>query len=474
MKSIKVKFTLVIVAVLLIFASALLAANTFFLDDYYVYKTKSTFVDTADTIRNEFRQDKTEILETIRIIHDDTGYKIQIIDSDFYTVYSSVPEFNINETSALGENMRQIILNNVTDKKDNSYYGIYDSADDIFILFAAKLNNDDYILISQPLNQITKNAQIANDFLLIIGIVMLIASVIIAVIFSKQMIKPILEIRDVADSIARLDFSMEYMGSNKDEIGELGSSINSISKKLNSTISELKDNNEQLINEMKLQKRFVASVSHEFNTPVGLIRGYTEALQLNMYNSEQEKSDIINIIIKEADRLNYLVNDILLLMKLDSKSFSLSRDNIDIIKLINNSADKIDLKLQAKDIGLNNKVDGNVFINADPMRITQVVDNLLSNAVIHTPQGGGVTLSHQISDDFIKVIVNNTGSHINNEDKVHLFDPFYRAQEARSRKKGGSGLGLSIVASIVSSHGGEYGVEDAQDGVSFWFTLPKN
>ncbi len=472
MKSIKLKLIVMIVSILFVFAFVLILANTFFLDNYYVYKTKSSFIQTSESIKEEYRATNENILKYIQDVNTETGYKIEIVDDNYEIAFSSAPEFDIGENTMIGNDQKSIIEQDIIKESKSSYYGVWvNGNNDSFVILIGRLNKEEYIVITQPLGQITKNAEIANDFLLIIGLIMLIVASSISIVFAKRLIKPILDITKIADSIAKLDFSQKYTGNNKDEIGDLGISINNISYKLNNAIDELKQNNELLIKEMKLQKRFIASVSHEFNTPVGLIRGYSEALQMGMYENEQEKMNIIDIIIKEADRLNHLVNDILLIIKLDSKTFSLNKQNIDISRLLTSSMNKIDIKANEKSIKLESNIANSIFIDADPMRITQVVDNLLSNAIIHTPQDGEISVTCSLKDDFIKVSVNNTGSSIADEDKEHLFDAFYRAQDARSRKKGGSGLGFSIVNGIVSAHGGECSVDNIAGGVSFWFTL---
>jgi len=474
MKSIRTKLLIVIISILFSFATILMMANAFLLDDYYVYKTKSSFVNVGSEVLQSYNNNRQILLDIIRKINEETGYKVLIVNQKNDILYSSVPEFNADDHLKIGAYQREIIQENqIMLKNGEDYYGIgFDNnKDSSFVILVRKIDKNHFLIISQPLSQIEQNAQIANDFFIAISVIMLAIASVITLLFAKKLVKPILEITKIADSIAKLDFTKVYQGESKDEIGVLGNSINNISQKLYNTINDLKLNNEQLINEMKLQKRFIASVSHEFNTPVGLIRGYTEALEKRMFTSEEERKEIIDIIIKEADRLNHLVNDILLVLRFDSKSFKLSSKPINITQLIEDCVSKIAIKAEKKNIHITSTLDKIIILTIDSVRITQVVDNLLSNALNHVNENGEIGIHSKAADGFIKFYICNTGSSISCEAKKHIFESFYRAENSRNRRMGGYGLGLSIVKGIISAHGGECGVNNKEEGVAFWFTL---
>lgn len=476
MKSIKAKFVLVMVCILIIFAVALLIANGFFLDDYYVYQTKHMFISASDEATITYRVDEPSFLDRIREIDTKTGYKLVLANEKGDVLFSSVPEYHENVQQKIDLYQREIIRENKNSLNNQAYHGVTfdDDKNSSFVVLISEIEKDRYLIVSQPLAQILTNAQIANAFLLLIGAAMLIVTSIAALIFGIKLVRPILEINRIANAIERLDFSNKYQGKSKDEIGMLGNSINSISEKLDTTIQELKANNEQLIKEMKLQKRFVASVSHEFNTPVGLIRGYTEALEKHMYTTELERSKIIQIIINEADRLNHLVNDLLLVLRFDSKSFKLNLEMTDITEIVNESISIISSKADEKGVNIVENITGRVILNIDRIRIAQVMDNLLSNALKHVNANGRIGICCEDVGGNIKISVSNTGSYISDEDKKNIFDAFYRIDDSRNRTLGGNGLGLSVVKGIVLAHGGTCGVSDIQNGVVFWVALPKN
>jgi len=472
MKSIKIKLLLVIISILVGFTAILILSNHFFLDDYYVYQTEGAFVDANSKVEKIIKDKKTDTLTGIRDIDEETEYKIVIANDKGEIVHSSVPEFNGDNSSTMTKSESEVIKNNNNFKDNNYFYGVVGLKDNQFVMLVNKVDKNNFIIISQPLSQISESAKIANNFFIILGLAMLVIASFISVLFATKLVSPILEITKIADRIAMLDFSSSYRGNSNDEIGTLGSSINNISQKLSTSINNLKLNNEQLIKEMKLQKRFVASVSHEFNTPVGLIRGYTEALDKRMYENEYERKEIINIIIKEADRLNHLVNDILLILRFDSKSFNLNKKDINITRLINDCINKSSFKIEKKNLSVTNFIEKDIILSIDELRITQVVDNILSNAINHVNESGKITIDKECVDDNIKFSISNTGSYINDDDKRNIFDAFYRVEDSRNRKLGGNGLGLSIVKGIVEAHGGICYVEDIEDGVKFCFTFP--
>ena len=223
---------------------------------------------------------------------------------------------------------------------------------------------------------------------------------------------------------------------------------------------------------MRMQKRFLAGVSHDFKTPVGLIRGYAESLVLGMAKSRQEQKELAGIIINEADRLDRLVNDITYMVRMDSRDLPLHLKSVNVPALLKNAAARFSPAAGKGGVKVRIEAPSGLAIEADEQRIMQVLDNLLANALRHTGPGGDVRLGAGGIKDHIRIEVFNSGEPISPEHLPHLFEPFYRVEDARPRESGGSGLGLAIVKGIVAVHGGECEVENTPEGVLFWFSLP--
>ncbi len=207
------------------------------------------------------------------------------------------------------------------------------------------------------------------------------------------MVKPILEITKITKKISKLDFSEKYISKSKDEIGLLGENINIITDALDRTINDLKSTNIKLNNEMDLQKRFLASVSHEFKTPVGLIRGYAETIKFSMLKTEKEKTEVTDIIINEADNLSLLVKDIMLLMHMNSASFVIEVKQVNINELIDNTIKRFAISLKEKEVNLILNYSEHLDVECDQMRISQALMNYISNAIRYVDYNGTLTFN---------------------------------------------------------------------------------
>jgi len=475
MKSLKAKWTLLVAILLVAFIGSVILTNTFYLEDYYVKITETKFENELMQINEIVKENPDHLYEYLNKRNDQTGYKFYVIDNKYRILYISAPEFQPGYQSKLPPNLREHIERNSSkDEPNRIIYGIIDRQKEgkEVVQLAAPLDNKRMVVMTQSLEQLQESASIANDFLLLAGAVYLGVGLIVAYFLARKMVGPVLEITEVTNGIAQLDFTKKYSGDAKDEIGLLGQNINLISNKLDTTINHLKGTNEQLEREMKLQKRFLASVSHEFKTPVGLIRGYTESLKLGMVKTEKDKDEITDIIIKESDRLNILVKDIITLMHMDSGTYRINKRVFDIGQTLSDMTQKFEIDLSRKNVVLETNLGDELMVNGDELRISQVIENYLSNAIQHVNDNGLINIQINEEKEFVRIEIINTGDTIPSNHLDHLFEPFYRAEESRSRNSGGTGLGLSIVKGIIESHSGQCGVENVKSGVKFWFTIP--
>ncbi|WP_432665781.1 HAMP domain-containing sensor histidine kinase [Wukongibacter baidiensis] len=476
MRSIKMKWMLAIVILLTILIGAMILVNSIFLEKYYIFKNKSTFVEEYEELLEEHRGiSDDKFLDILRSHNSITGYKYLVVNEKYDTVLSSSPEFKKGDRLRLPKEFKEFI--EINQKKLEEGHIFYDALknnenENYHITLAAKLRKDHFLLITKPLQQVRENVAIANDFFIMIGIGVLIIGVVLSNFMSRRIVRPILEITDITSKIAHLDFSERYHGALKDEVGILGKSINTISEKLHSTISDLKQANDDLQGEIQLQKRFLASVSHEFKTPVGLIRGYTESLHLGMAKDTEEAKEFTSIILQETDRLNRLISDIIFLMHVDSGVFQMTMRDFDLSKSIKEVASKFSQMPSDKPFELQIDIPPSLQVLGDEGRLIQVLENLISNGIRHVNSGGILKISAEQKNNVVKVAVYNSGEEIPEEHLSHLFNAFYSAQDSRSRNKGGTGLGLSVVNSIIQKHKGQCGVFNKENGVVFWFTLP--
>jgi len=225
----------------------------------------------------------------------------------------------------------------------------------------------------------------------------------------------------------------------------------------------------------KIRQDFVANVSHELRTPLTTIKGYVETL-LEGALKEEVASQFVQVIKRHTDRLTKIVEDLLMLSKIESKEFQLKMEVISLRDLIDDVIDFVKEPAEKKKISISQSaIPHSLAVEADRNYLEQISINLLDNAIKYTPEGGMITISVIEKDQReVLVSVQDTGIGIPKEDLPRIFERFYRVDKGRSQELGGTGLGLSIVKHLVQAHGGKVWVDSQPGkGSTFYFTLPK-
>jgi len=224
----------------------------------------------------------------------------------------------------------------------------------------------------------------------------------------------------------------------------------------------------------KVRRDFVANVSHELRTPLTSIKGYAETLCHGEIEDLSRAKSFAQIILKHANRLSSLVNDLLSLSQLESQRTRLIKKEINVVQVLDTSISLVKPSAEAKQLTIKVDAPEKVLLMADKDQIGEGLVNLLDNAVKYTPKGGSVTVSVTDAADEVLVTVKDTGIGIPKEDQGRIFERFYRVDKNRSRHMEGTGLGLSIVKHIILAHGGRIWVESKLGkGSAFTFSLPK-
>ena len=223
-----------------------------------------------------------------------------------------------------------------------------------------------------------------------------------------------------------------------------------------------------------VRQEFVANVSHELRTPLSLIKSAVETLIDGGMNDPVVTARFLEIIDKHANRLTLLIDDLLLLARLDSGRIELHLEPVPLRAAAQDALDDAALIARSRGVTLENHVANEIAAQADPERLRQVLANLIDNAIKYGREGGRVTLGGRaINRGRVELTVGDDGPGIPAEAKARIFERFYRVDKARSREEGGTGLGLAIVKNVVQAHGGEVRVEsEAGAGTEFFITLP--
>ncbi|WP_147802547.1 cell wall metabolism sensor histidine kinase WalK [Alkalicoccus halolimnae] len=222
------------------------------------------------------------------------------------------------------------------------------------------------------------------------------------------------------------------------------------------------------------RREFVANVSHELRTPLTSMKSYLEALSDGALHDPEIAPQFLNVTANETDRMIRLVNDLLQLSKMDSKDSNMSFQDIHAPQLINHVIDRFEMTTKNQDIQFKRKLpDEPITIQGDRDKLMQLLDNIVSNSVKYSPEGGTINVSLKVEKERIVVSVKDEGVGIPKENIEHVFDRFYRVDKARARNLGGTGLGLAIAREIATAHGGNIWVSsDWGKGTTFSFSLP--
>jgi signal transduction histidine kinase len=237
-------------------------------------------------------------------------------------------------------------------------------------------------------------------------------------------------------------------------------------------LRELAEQNDRLRELDRMKDDFVASVSHELRTPLTSIRGYLELVRDDgTLNPEQDR--MLGIVDRNADRLLGLVTDLLFIAELDAGKLTMNPTPVRLEGVAAESVEAAGPRARAAEIELHLDADDQLVVPGDRTRLAQVFDNLISNAIKFTPPGGRVDVRVFRSDASAVVEVSDTGTGIPEEERLHLFERFFRANGAIRGAVQGTGLGLAIVGTIAASHGGAVRVESSESGgATFLVSLP--
>jgi two-component system OmpR family sensor kinase len=220
-------------------------------------------------------------------------------------------------------------------------------------------------------------------------------------------------------------------------------------------------------------RRFVADASHELRTPLMSVRGYADLFQYAAANAPGERDRHLARLRAEAARMGILLDDLLLLARLDAAEVEtpLRPVEADLVELVDHAADAFRASHPDHPLTVTSGPE-ELTLRLDPQRIRQVLDNLLTNAAVHTPAGTEVTVAVSVESGRALVRVADAGPGIPSADRERVFDRFYRVDKARSRDRGGSGLGLAVASSLVRAHGGTIELSGGPGSTVFTVTLP--
>ena len=222
-----------------------------------------------------------------------------------------------------------------------------------------------------------------------------------------------------------------------------------------------------------MRRDFISNLSHELRTPVSVIRANSETLLDGALENKKDAKSFAKAILHNSERLSSMVSDLIDLSRIEYGDLKLNVQKIDLDHFINEFISSMKSLTKKKDIEIIYEPSKNNWIKADLQALERIMNNLIDNAFKYSEKGSSITISTEQSANQLKVMIADTGSGVSDEDKVYIFDRFYRTASARASDNKGSGLGLAIVKNLANSLDGEVGIESRKpNGSIFWFTLP--
>lgn len=489
-QSVRAKLFLTLCVVIVMIIAFLVIINNAVLESFYFYSKKNASLDAFNYINENIDNpeisdfglelEKLSLTNNFDIIIKNGDEEIFATNKDFSADFGEIPEvkyeveYNVFRKDDIMYSNQNITIRKIQDKKNGLN----------FILLLGTLDNGDSLYIRMPIMLIKESVEISNKFLYFIAVMAMVLGGIAITWITERFTKPIEELNDIANKMAKLDFTKKYrIHDNNDEIDELGKSINTMSVKLEETIQQLKRNNMELERDIEekskideMRKQFISDVSHELKTPIALIQGYSEGLIENVNTDDESRKFYADVILDEANKMDQLVKKLLELMKLEYGEREFHDTKFDVVEMIQEIVRNSKVVLEEQNIKVEIKTKEPIYVFADDFYIEQVIRNYFTNAIKNIKKINGqkkikISMKEVPEKNTVKIAVFNTGEPISEENLSRIWTRFYKVDKSRNRENGGTGIGLALVKAIMNQYGTEYGVNNKKDGVEFYFEV---
>ncbi len=488
-KTVRGKLFFIMCIVVLSIILFLILVNSFVLEKYYQYTKSNQLKSLYNNINDYYNSDNPatnfkDELDRVAIknnfdiiIKDENDKAVYLSNKDFLSNIRVIIDFwgiNKQKEYKVLEETDKLEIRNIKDTETSANY----------ILLSGKLDNGYGVYIRIPISSIQESVRISNRFLYLIAGIVIIVGGIAIIYISQTFSSPISELNNIAKKMANLDFSHKYaVTDDDDEINELGESINMMSDKLETTINQLRSTNIELERDIEkkskideMRKSFISDVSHELKTPIALIQGYSEGLLENVNDDPESRKFYAEVILDETNKMDKMVRQLIELTKLEYEKREFNNRTFNIVELEKEIVRTSKVMIDEKQTEVIFETPDKIDVFADDMYLSQIITNYLTNAIKHVKDVDGekyIKITNVVLQDKQKarVTVFNTGENISEENLNRIWNRFFKADEARNRDDGGSGIGLSIVRAIMNNYGNDYGVKNKPKGVEFYFEV---
>lgn len=353
----------------------------------------------------------------------------------------------------------QFLISDLNSKKDEIIVSDWRNSAYIVSAHPYKISNNQsgYVLMFQSTNSMNQMVKNMNMHFVISGVTSIIILFIVYTVLSKFLTRPLIRMKEATEKLSEGDFDVSLPELGNDELGELSSSI----QKLGNDLKRLKSE----------RNEFLASIAHELRTPLTYLIGYSK-IAMKEEVSEKERSYYLEIIGEESKRMRDLVKNLLDLAKMDENSFTVSKEYFGARTFFENVCKLVAPSYEIKKIKIDLVCEEGLLIFADPIRLEQIVINLLDNALKYSDEHSDVILECYKKENQTIIMVMDTGIGIPPDEMELIFEKLHRVEKSRSRAHGGSGIGLAVVKELVMAHGGKIEVKSkVGEGSTFIITL---
>ncbi|MBO4950033.1 MAG: HAMP domain-containing histidine kinase [Clostridia bacterium] len=341
---------------------------------------------------------------------------------------------------------------------DPGFFGHIGKHNDLLYAKIATLSDGVEVMVvaDTRISPLDSTVKVLQHQLIFCSVITVLVSLVVSFVIAKHISSPIEKINKSAKVLASGDFDVRFEGQGYQEIEQLSDTLNYASSELGKVEG--------------LRRELMANVSHDMRTPLTMIVGYSEVMRDIPGENNPEN---VQVIIDEAKRLTEFVNSVLDLSKLQSGMEALEMTRTDITEILEKCVERYTKLLPEESCELELECKGRAYVNCDVTKITQVLHNLVDNAVNYARDPKKVTIRQLFTGRNVRIEISDNGEGIDHDELPYIWDRYYKTDKSHKRNYVGSGIGLSIVKEILKKHSARFGVESHKDeGSTFWFELP--
>lgn len=455
-----------------------LACNYVLVEPYYTWK-RSHLIERAYEELQKETGNREKMVEIMNDYEDAYNIQFMLANKRMVCIYNSRQQnfrngrnyYRVKANFSFRKNFSRfsrkpeaVIVSNDGEKNRAkiSLFGILESKNQTY-----------YVVIKSNIKSIKENMNETSQLVTVFSGVALALGVILAYIFGKKVSEPIIQMNEVTCHVAKMDFSKTVTETKKqDELASLARNINEMARQIEKNLMQLQEENLYREKIETARKEFISNVSHELKTPLAILSGYAEMLQVA--GDTIDKSYYYEVILDEAKKMTDLVNELLRSVRIEEELYHVEMKKLDYSMLVKQQGEKMKKILEQKKLKVTIKVEDGIFVYGNEEYLVMILNNYLSNAMSHTKENGEIRLLlERVSEGKVKLSVYNEGEKIPEEKIEKIWDSFYQVEESHTRteERKRVGLGLYIVSSIARVHQGTYGVRNCEDGVEFYFYM---